>query len=92
MILPKHKAALHLTHNDHRNVYEDLAHWIVDNTWCNWQSEEHKARAIATDECWTLQWYPDTPVGFCAVAAPTLDECLLFAAEVAADEVSGVTK
>jgi hypothetical protein len=29
-------------------------------------------RAIATDELWTMQWYPETPVGFCVLHASTL--------------------
>lgn len=77
--LPKHKASLHLQHNDHKNYYENLENWIRDNDWCDWENDEAKRRAIETDECWTLQWYPETPVGFCAVAAPSLEECLALA-------------
>lgn len=76
---PPH-CSLTLEHNRHRNHYQPLAEWIANNPdWCDWESEEAKQRAIATDECWTLRWYPDTPVGFCAVAAPTLAECLALA-------------
>lgn len=74
--LPKHKCGLHLQHNDHKNVYEPAGQWIADNDWCDWENEEAKQRAIDTDEIWTIQWYPDTPVGFYALAAPTLDELL----------------
>lgn len=77
--LPEHRASLHLTHNDHKSIYSKLEDWIRDNDWCDWEGDEAKRRAIETDECWTLQWYPDTPVGFCAVAAPTLAECLALA-------------
>ena len=78
-LLPKHKSGLHLQHNDHKNVYETAVQWIVDNDWCDWESEEAKQRAIDTDEIWTLQWYPDTPVGFYALAAPTFEELLEWA-------------
>lgn len=74
--LPVHKCELTITHNAHRNVYDSLDVWIRENDWCDWENEEAKARAIATDECWTISWYPDTPVGFYAVAAPTLNEAL----------------
>ena len=43
-----------------------------------WESEEAKQRAIEMDECWTLQLYPDTPIGFMAIAAPTLEDLLRF--------------
>lgn len=81
MNLPKHKCGLSLEHNQHRNVYEDAFVWIEDNEWCDWESEEAKQKAIDTDEIWTLQWYPETPVGFCAVAAPTLEDVLRLANE-----------
>lgn len=79
MKFPEHKASLQLTHNQHRDYYEPLADWIAKDEMYDWESEEAKHRAIATDECWTLQWYPNTPIGFNAVAAPTLEECLAFA-------------
>ena len=78
-LFPKHKCGLHLQHNDHRNVYEPVGQWIVDNDWCTWENEEAKQRAIETDEIWTVQWYPDTPVGFYALAAPTFEELLKLA-------------
>ena len=80
MKLPNHKCGLFLTHNEHRDYYMPAADWIEENDErLDWQSPEHKQRAIETDEVWTLQWYPHTPVGFIAVAAPTLEELLSFA-------------
>lgn len=38
----------------------------------DWVSEEERQRAIAANSMWGIQWYPDTPVGFCAVAASSL--------------------
>jgi hypothetical protein len=79
MKFPKHNCELTLIHNAHRNYYQQLSEWIAENTWCDWENEDAKARAILEDECWTLQWYPNTPVGFNAVAAPTLNEVLALA-------------
>lgn len=45
-------------------------------TFVSWASEEEKAKAIAENSVWTLQWYPMTPVGFCQVGASTLKECI----------------
>lgn len=78
-VFPAHKAGLSLEHNQHKNAYENAEQWIADNEWCDWESEESKQKAIDTNEIWTLQWYPDTPVGFYAVAAPTLDDLLRIA-------------
>lgn len=79
MKLPDHKCGLFLTHNEHRNYYESAEKFIVDRELV-FADEDAKARAIATDEIWELQWYPDTPIGSYTVAAPTLDEVLALAA------------
>lgn len=38
----------------------------------DWISEEEKAKAIANNRAWTLQWYPETPVVFHRIAASSL--------------------
>lgn len=76
MTFPPHKASLRLVHNDHHAIYVLAAEWIEQNAWCDWISDEQKAKAIAADSIWTLQWYPDTPVGFHALAAADLDVLL----------------
>lgn len=79
---PKHKCGLILTHNEHLNYYESASEFVTREQ-CKdaWKDEEAKARAIATNEIWCLQWYPDTPVGFLMVYAPTLEELMEFAME-----------
>lgn len=72
---PAHKAGLSLSHNEHRNYYESVEQWLEGRPeMYEWQAPSARLRAIETDEVWTLQWYPDTPVGFLAIAAPTLQE------------------
>ncbi len=75
---PKHKAALYLTHNEHKSVYQTVENEILEGRYdfCEWVSPEQREKAIATNEAWTLQWYPDTPVGFCALAAADLSVLL----------------
>lgn len=86
MKLPEHKCGLYLKHNQHRDVYQSAVDWCKDNDADNgvaaydFASEEAKQRAIATDEIWTLQWYPNTPICCHMIAAPTLDELLSLAA------------
>jgi hypothetical protein len=84
--LPYHDAALYLQHNEHKNMYEEASQWIADNDMYDWENEEAKQRAIETDSIWTIQWYPNTPVGFNAVAAPTLEELLQFAMKYGAED------
>lgn len=80
MEFPQHKCSLTLTHNDHRDYYQSAEDWIEENSdRLNWESDDAKGRAIETDSIWTLQWYPDTPIGFYCVAAPTLEEVLALA-------------
>jgi hypothetical protein len=43
--------------------------WPEDEEWV---SPEEKQRAIANNSMWTLQWYPDTPIGFQRLAASSL--------------------
>lgn len=87
MKFPKHDASLHLEHNDHKSYYmtvqqciDDGTHGYSDNCWV---SPEQRQKAIDTNDCWTLQWYPDTPIGFFLMSAADLD--VLLEAAVNAD-------
>jgi len=83
-IFPEHACSLQLTHNDHLDVYETAETWLVHanrDELYDWKNEEQKQRAIETNEIWTLHWYPNTPIGFNSVAAPTLQELLDYAKE-----------
>lgn len=78
--LPEHKCGLHLEHNVNRDYYQSVADYIDDYPdLYNWPSEDEKRAAIESNELWTLQWYPETPIGFYAVAAATLETLLEFA-------------
>ena len=74
---PKHDAALYLTHNDHKSVYETVKkmiesdHPAVDKDY--FVSDEDMQKCIDTNELWELQWYPHTPVGFIKVCGSTLE-------------------
>lgn len=65
--MPPHKASCTISHNDHLANYatveeEEFHHpeWFKNA----WVSEESRAYAIEHNELWTLQWYPETPIGF----------------------------
>jgi len=83
---PHHKCGLQLEHNECRNYYQTVAQYLkeIDDREMNgpdWKSEQHKQRAIDTNEIWTLHWYPETPISFYHIAAPTFQELLEFAKE-----------
>lgn len=86
MKLPDHKCGLFLEHNVHKDYYQTAKQAIEeapeDMDMFPFKDEESRQRAIDTDEIWTLQWYPDTPIGSYKVAAPTLEELLEYAAEI----------
>ena len=68
--LPEHKCGLHLSHNEHRDVYETVEKFYDPGYFV---SEEEWLKAVKEDNVWTLQWYPDTPIGFHLIAASTLE-------------------
>lgn len=84
-IFPRHRCSLTLTHNQPHDYYESVADYIAGHegrgSAPDWPSDEAKARAIATNEIWELQWYPNTPISSFIIAAPTLAELLAFARE-----------
>jgi hypothetical protein len=69
---PRHAASLYLEHNDHKNYYQTIEE-VCENYEHDWISEEERKKAIETDSVWTLQWYPDTPIGSHCYAASTFE-------------------
>ena len=69
---------LTLTHNEHKNYYQTVDESIDkrEHGYADWVSPEQRQKAIDTDECWTLQWYPNTPIGFRILSAADLDVLL----------------
>ena len=68
--LPEHKCGLHLTHNEHRDVYESIENFYDVEDFI---SEQEWHKAVEQDSVWVLQWYPETPIGFCRIAAASLE-------------------
>jgi hypothetical protein len=85
MKLPEHKCGLYLTHNEHKDLYEKLSDKFKEETeYYTDMSQEDKEECIKADSLWTLQWYPDTPIGFYVVHGPTLERVLELAEKVEA--------
>ena len=75
---PPHKAGLYLEHNTHKCLYQTVQQYLDDRGLNNmeWVSPEDRDKSINMDELWTLQWYPDTPVGFCQLASYSIHRLL----------------
>ena len=72
--LPQHQGSLHLTHNDHKSCYQTVEEFVdcADGRDTFVSPAEYEA-SVRMNEMWELQWYPDTPVGFCVVRASTFE-------------------
>ncbi|WP_375198981.1 hypothetical protein [Cupriavidus metallidurans] len=73
-----------IQHNDHALIYQPIVDWLIDHCGpdgCYDVTPDDRDEILRTGECWTLQWYPNTPVGFNAVAAATLERCIELATE-----------
>lgn len=80
-----------LAHNDHKMVYEDAEKrlereiYVEDGYYSGISGSEREAM-IAADSIWTLQIYPNTPVGFNVYHAASLDRVIDAAMREGVDE------
>lgn len=77
MDFPKH-INMHIEHQPHASCFQTVEEWLKENKLSGYSDttpeDEHKM--IESDSIWTIQWYPDTPVGFYSVAAASLERCV----------------
>jgi len=80
--LPKH-ISLIIEHQPHSALYETVEQWLATNDDRDMADLEPEDREeiLRTGELWVVHWYPDTPVGSCAVAAATLERALELASK-----------
>ena len=67
-----HPNHLNISFNDHWVYYESAQDW-VDEENRNWVSDEDREKAIRENSIWSVQYYPNTPVGFVAVCGSDLE-------------------
>ena len=77
---PKHNS-MYITHNQHKDYYMTVAEYFSRYPHTEDVTEDIKQRCIAQNEIWEIQWYPNTPISFYYVIAPTFDEALKIANE-----------
>ena len=74
---PRH-ISLSLDHNRHELFRSSVQEWMEDDGIAaeDFVSAEQLAKAVATNECWGLTWFPETPVGSRRLFAADLDVLL----------------
>ncbi|MCP1270551.1 hypothetical protein [Acetobacter cerevisiae] len=77
MKFPKHTGGLSIEHNLHLSSYVTVEEAFLCGLYYFADfSEADKADCIKEGSVWTVQWYPETPNGFCAVGASTFERAL----------------
>lgn len=79
-LMARCKCGVYVNVNSHRDTYETAAQWwetqdICGDSLCD-TSPEVRAEMIRLDTVIDLQFYPDTPLGFCRVVHYDLDAAL----------------
>ena len=75
-------SSLTITYNDHAADYMSFEDYYTDPlspnrySYADWVSADEKKKAIENNSHWILQWYPDTPIGSCAVMASSFSAIL----------------
>ena len=83
MNFPNH-VSFTLEHNQQNVIYQTVDDFLIDEMsgYCDppdFESEDHKLKSILLNELWTLLYYPNDPVAFVYLAAPSLEELVAFA-------------
>ncbi len=74
-MFPKHHS-LHITHNQHKDYYMSAQDYFNDYPHLNDIDSDIRHRCIQQDSIWEIQWYPNTPISFYIVVAPTFEEAI----------------
>lgn len=72
-------SSLHITCNDHKVNYQTAKEAIDGGQWVSpddFISPEEMQKAIDANTIWSVQWYPQTPVGFCVLFASSFQALL----------------
>ena len=69
--LPRHAGGMSIEFDPHKAMYESARDYLVHR---EFDDDSVISACEAADRVVLIQWYPDTPIGFFMVAAPTLAE------------------
>lgn len=72
---PPYEVSCYLEYNEHKSDSR-LEYYFrcFDIKVEDFRSEDDYNKSVETDELWSLQWYPNTPVGFCKIYGSTSDK------------------
>lgn len=72
-------SSLSITFNDHKSNYQTAKEAIEEGQWFSpddFVSPVEMQKSIETNTIWSLQWYPQTPVGFHVLYASSFQAIL----------------
>ncbi len=78
--LPEH-IGMFIEHNEHKMYYDPIEKAVNDIDDSKWVSPEEKQKALETNEIWSIQWFPKTPIGSYTFYASTLEALFKFIEE-----------
>jgi hypothetical protein len=85
-IIPPHLSC-HIEHNPHKDFYQTVEQYLTDHVYMNEDmSTEDLKECVEKNELWTIQVYPQTPIGFYFVGASTFKRALFLINEIMKDE------
>jgi len=69
---------MNIEHNNHKSTYQTVEELLKDDTenFYEFSSKEDRQKCIDTNELWSIQIYPDTPIGFYVFAGSTFEKVL----------------
>lgn len=76
--------SLTIEHQPHAVNYQTVEEWLDDHP--EQFEPDDCAKMVATGEVWYVIWHPHTPVGFCHVAASTLERAIQLSLAEAEDQ------
>lgn len=87
--LPRH-VSIHIHHDPHKGSYESVQQYLRGKDHVNegpsdgfdeseWLSRDDFKASVSEDSLWEIQWYPNSPVGFCTVYGSTFENAVICA-------------
>ena len=85
-ILAKCKCGVYFTANEHKDIYEAAGQWLADCDETKDTDKEIIDEMIRRDTIYTLQFYPNTPIGSYKILHYDYDELIKQAEEILKEE------
>lgn len=75
-IFPFHLCGLYLEHNTHKSNYEETSTALTKLLEDEEINRKEYSEMLTADSIWSLQWYPNTPIGSYSIYSATFEGIL----------------